>query len=79
MMQGILEREATRRGEEAARLANRPKVELADYRKIGLLGMGTFGRVWLVEQRCVSHTPTSYQTGWLADWLTGWLADWMAS
>lgn len=52
-MQQLLEREGRRRKEEAERLTLQPTFALADLRKVGMLGVGTFGRVWLVD-----HAPS---------------------
>jgi len=48
-MQQLIEREAGRRKEEAHRLASRPHFAMEDLKILGLLGVGTFAKVFLVE------------------------------
>ena len=55
-MQEIIEREARRRQEEAERLAARPGYKLSDFGELGILGVGTFGRVRLVEHKGTKQT-----------------------
>ena len=56
-VQELIEREAKRRKEEAERLAARPRFVLSELSKVGLLGVGTFGRVSLVEH---TKSPECY-------------------
>lgn len=50
-LQELLEREAARRQAEVDALKNQKDIALADLKEIGTLGVGTFGRVKLVEQK----------------------------
>ena len=52
-MQELLEREARRRTAEAEKLSTRSGYKKSDFEEVGILGVGTFGRVTLVE-----HVPT---------------------
>ena len=55
-LQALLEREAARRVAEVDELKSQREIALSDVKEVGVLGVGTFGRVALVEHKGTGKT-----------------------